>query len=391
MFGYVVWSFEAILTSAGRTTPERRFSVCARGSNRVQRALGRSVWILLAVLMSLGCAPPSSAKVASELLNNAIHGNDALAAALADPEPVLWQIYRQTDGLARSGYIQAPRIVLVLRQADTPGATGLAALLWERPLPPLSAVGRSSDYRLSVSVPEEMVLLPKCIGAYALATDGLLSAEDAQCLLPYIQDPRYRSDLNRTLGLMLLILGHAHCTAAVPAMLEAVPLLQGENSTATMPVVLLEALGLMGDPRAVVPLRSLLKTWEPVTYKDEGKRVWDIGPRALRALILLGDIESVDLFLERCEGAPTDSREALLCLERLTAQPLGPDSGSWETWRRIGGKDFKLSAPELAVLRREADRAGELWLLGFTTHTGPMPERTPAVFSSLEQWQELVR
>lgn len=134
------------------------------------------------------------------------------------------------------------------------------------------------------------------------------------------------------LELAMIAAGHARSRASVPATLAWIDACSSDPSVQSYAA---DALGAIGDPRAVPVLRKSLRS--PESYRESS---------TFCALVALGDPQAVPLAIERIPKESRDYPGVVPELEAVTGESFGFDKARWrEWWRTQGGSGVRRRCP----------------------------------------------
>lgn len=195
----------------------------------------------------------------------------------------------------------------------------------------------------SLAVVQELYSRPpgyaKLVGATGLSMHGKFtdSIDESSFLVQCLRGRVSEMD-DTQIELATVAAGHAGRKEAVPYLLEA---LNRRHRNYWINAELAEALGTIGDQRAVEPLKSCMKDESFYALRE-----------AFRALIALGEREAVPLAIARItpEGSDYDSAWIVAELSKATDQNFGHDRQRWETWWAKNEKTWRIPT------RRRDDR-----------------------------------
>lgn len=199
------------------------------------------------------------------------------------------------------------------------------AMLDERNSSWVAEVLGSIRTEASLAVVQELYSRPpgyaKLAGATGLSMHGKFtdSIDESSFLVQCLRGRVSEMD-DTQIELAAVAAGHAGRKEAVPYLLEA---LDRRHRNYWINAHLAEALGAIGDQRAVEPLKSCMKDESFYALRE-----------TFGALIALGEREAVPLAIARItpEGSDYDSAWIVAELSKATGRNFGHDRRRWETW-----------------------------------------------------------
>lgn len=214
-------------------------------------------------------------------------------------------------------------------------------------------------------------LLPKMIGAVGLAAHGLLPAAEFKpggTLQKILVDERLFAEQPDSVGfysndeyVVMLAIEAAKRARARESVPDVARLLSSRQD-GSIKERAAAALGAIGDPSAVEPLRHALRdsTFHALS-------------QAFRALVALGDSQAVPLAIERLEPRFDRWGYLLDAVRDVTDEDFGYDRDAWRRWwgttrQRSGANTAPTTGPSSAPLRPNPAGPKHGSLLGAVVH-----------------------
>lgn len=329
--------------------------------------------IVAGIVFGFSIVNNSMVPVDEALLKNWMYGNKAVYSCAQDGDTCLKKIWDKENGIQRLTYSSAPRLTSLLLRVDTPLSYAIAYNLASREVPVLAKTASENN------ASDEEPLLPICIGAYVLACKGMpLDSKCIESLKSMLNALDTDLSLDLPTALICLTLAYTHDQDFSTLYANRLPDILKD----AYPSVLLDACGIRGDKSLIPALQGLMQTWQPTTDQKDNS-LQDLGPRCLRALIMLESYDSIGIYMDRCSTVDAASGELLSVLNRLTGIQDPMTVKEWQDWYARQGQGFTLSATEQLLLHQEINEAAELWLY-HPALSGPIPyKRTPLFFESI--------
>lgn len=219
------------------------------------------------------------------------------------------------------------RLVKILVEIDSPASIDMLEAMYRRDC---EAAGTDVDPRDLVEDCQQV----RMIGACGLVLKGKFEH-------PIDENSAIIRDLRTGPGparaLASLALGNLGNKEVVPYLIEV---LLGEERTIGYAFGVAGSLGVIGDPRAIDPLRSCLKNDQNVRY-------------IFRALVMLGDTEAIPLVIGRMPDG-LDAK-AVADLQKVTGCGFsGRDQAKWLQWWQDNRQTYSIPPDVARKFREEA-------------------------------------